>query len=207
MTEIRRPVFVSGENPGLTLYAPATDRVVAVASYWACVASPWGVGNALILWLNPEMPTPEGYGPGAIFTDNLALAQGLVITLTQHFPEFRGVALAQLAYREATCHHSFDGERYQVDCQTAETRIVVAWSQILDRKQVLWPQFPAGPAAYDLTTVICPCGEGQIGLNGEWLAGEVQIAQTAEGTTGSSAFLAFAETWIGPLPRGEAEAT
>jgi len=69
----------------------------------------------------------------------------------------------------------------------------------LDRKQVIWPRFPAGKAAYDLTTVICPCRVGRIQINGEFITGEVQTAQSAEGLLASSAFLAFAETWVGPL--------
>jgi hypothetical protein len=104
-----------------------------------------------------------------------------------------------LAYREATCQHTFDGDRYKVVCQAAETQIALEWGKILDRKQVVWPQFPAGPAAYDLTTTICPCKEAQIAVDGVALEGQVRLAQTAEGTMASSAFLAFAETWIGPL--------
>ncbi len=178
-----------------------------MASYWDCWASPWGIGHALILWLEPGTTAPRIIGRGGIFTDNLALAQGLVNTLAQHFPEFRGIPLAQLPYVEALCRHTFDGDSYRVVCQAAETQIEIAWGNILDRKQIIWPRFPAGPAEYDLTTVICPCGEGRVWLDGARLEGQAQMAQTAEGTTGSSAFLAFAETWIGPLARSEAGTT
>ena len=202
MIEIQRPVFVSGENPGLTLYVPGTDQIVAVASYWHCVVSPWGLGHALILWLAPGTATAKGIS-GGIFTDNLDLAQGLVNTLIQHFPEFQGIPLTQLNYHEAACEHTYDGNKYQVTCKTADTRMELEWSNILDRKQVLWGQFPAGPEMYDLTTVICPCGEGQVRLDGVLINGKVQTAQTKEGAPTSSAFLAFSETWIGPLAKNE----
>lgn len=200
MVDIRRPVFVSGENPGMTLFVPGTDRAAAAASYWNCTLSPWGVGRALILWLEPGSA-----GQGGIFSDNPAMAQGLVNSLVQYFPEFKGIPLTQLACMEAACQHTFDGDKYRAFCQTANTRIEIAWSKILDQKQVVWAQFPAGPLAYDLTTVICPCGEAQIWLNGVQVGGEVQTAQTAEGKTGSSAFLGLAETWIGPLAPEEAD--
>ena len=199
MIEIRRPVFVSGENPGLTLYAPGTDRVMAVTSYWNCVASPWGIGHALVLWLKPEITTDKVAGRLSVFTDNLALAQGLVNSLTQYFTEFQGVQLAQLDYLNARCQHTFDGDRYHVVCQTDATQIEIVWGKILDRKQVIWSRFPAGSEEYDLTTVICPCDEGQVKIDDVLLDGKVQTTKSAEGVAMSSAFLAFAETWIGPL--------
>jgi hypothetical protein len=151
----------------------------------------------MVLWLQPG-ETRAAHGAG-IYTDNLAMARGLVESLTMHFPEFRGIPLAQLAYMDATCKRAFDGGRYHVDCRTSTTWIGLEWARILDRKQVVWPRFPAGPAVYDLTTLICPCEEGRIRVQGIPIEGEVRLAQTAEGTASSSAFLAFAETWVGPL--------
>jgi hypothetical protein len=203
MSEIKRPVFFSGENPGMSLYVPGTEQLAAVASYWYCTDSPWGVGHALVLWLGTTPST--NIGQGGIFTDNLSLAQMLVKDLTQYFPEFRDVPVETLAYAEAHCEHTYDGACYRVMCQTPETKIEIEWSEVLDRKQVIWQQFPAGKAAYDLTTVICPCRAGQIQMNGKLMAGEVRTAQTASGVPSSTAFLAFAETWIGPLDRKEAK--
>lgn len=201
MNEIKRPVFFSGENPGMTLYVPGTEQPAAVASYWHCTDSPNGVGQALVLWLGI---TPSPAVQGGIFTDNLALAKVLVKNLTQHFPEFQGIPMETLAYVESRCEHTFDGTCYRVVCQTAEIKIEIEWAEILDRKQVIWQQFPAGEAAYDLTTVICPCRVGRLQINDTPVRGEVKVVQTASGAPASTAFLAFAETWIGPLDRSEA---
>lgn len=200
MSEIKRPVFFSGENPGMTLVVPGTEQLAAVASYWVCTDSPWGVGHALLLWLGT--PSTE-IGQGGIFTDNSKLAQVLVKDLTQHFPEFQGVPVNTLDYVDAKCEHSYDGTSYRVVCQTTAANVEVEWVELLDRKQVFWPQFPAGNVAYDLTTVICPCRAGHIQINGKLVTGEVQTAQAADGTFSSTAFLAFAETWIGPLDKKE----
>ena len=199
MTEIKRPVFFSGENPGMTLYVPGTEQVVAAASYWHCTDSPYGVGHALILWLVDGATPATDIGHGGIFTDNLHMAQVLVKNLTRHFPEFQDVSIETLAYVDARCEHTFDGACYRVVSQTPEIEIEMEWSDVLDRKQIIWPRFPAGQAVYDLTTVICPCLVGRIQINGKQLEGEVKMAQTVDGKPSSTAFLAFAETWIGPL--------
>ena len=198
MSEIKRPVFFSGENPGMTLYLPGTEKVTAVASYWHCTDSPQGTGHALVLWLTAKNDAAAPIGHGGIFTDNRALAQVLVETLTQHFPEFQDVPVDTLLYADAHCEHTYDGSHYRVQCQTPETLIELTWADLLDRKQVIWPQFPAGDTTFDLTTVICPCRFGEIQINGQALAGEVKTAQATDGALTSTAFLAFAETWIGP---------
>ena len=205
MAEIKVPVFFSGENPGMTLYAPGTEQVAAVASYWYCTDSPWGVGHALILWLGTETTTTTEIVRGSIFTDNLDLAQVLVNKLTQYFPEFKDIPVSTFAFVNARCEHTFDGDCYRVMCQTPETRIEMEWVGLLDRKQLIWPQFPAGTAAFDLTTVICPCQIGRIQLNGRLMEGEIKTSKTANGRPSSTAFLAFAETWIGPLDGKEDE--
>ena len=199
MTTIKRPVLFSGENPGMTLFIPDTEQVAAIVSYWYCTDSPHGVGHALIVWLaNSSMPVTEG-DQGQILTDNLDLAQVLVTKLTQYFPEFQDVPIESLAYVDARCEHVYDGSSYRVVCQTPETQIEVKWANVLDRKQVIWPRFPTGETAYDLTTVICPCRVGHIWINGEQIDGEVRTGQAADGKLSSTAFLAFAETWVGPL--------
>jgi hypothetical protein len=189
MTEVRRPVFMSGENPGITLYEPGTENIRAVASYWHCTDSPLGVGHVLILW--------AGSACQAIFTDHLTLARRLVEQLTQYFPEFQGVPVPDFSYCESQCGHTFDGQSYRVLCRASNLSIELEWTGLMDRKQFIWPRFPAGEASFDLTTVICPCQSARILVNGSPLAGEVKT--TAGGAPSSSAFLAFAETWIGPL--------
>jgi hypothetical protein len=198
MPDVSRPVLFCGENPGLTLYAPASNDAIAVASYWHCTHSPLGNGHALVLWLDPRA-VPDRHWRGGIFADNLPLARMLVENLTQHFPEFHGVPVTDLPYMTADCHHTSDGARsYTVQCASGAERLAVAWLDPLDHKQIRWPSFPAGPAAYDLTTVICPCRHATITINGHQIAGEVKTADR-DGWPSSSAFLAFAETWVGPV--------
>jgi len=196
MAEIKRPVFFSGENPAMTLYLPGTEQVTAVASYWHCTDSPHGLGHALIFWLADEIP---GMGHGGIFTDNIELAKVLATQLARHFPEFENIPVGTLPYTEAHCEHTYNGQSYRAVCQSAATQIKLEWVEVLDRKQVNWPGFPAGDATFDLTTVICPCKNGRIQINNNAVDGEVQTLKADDGFFRSTAFLAFAETWIGPV--------
>ena len=92
--ETKRPVFVCGENPAMTLYAPWAEQAVAIASFWHVTYSPQGTGNALVLgWIKAPCPVPRSL-PGGVFSDNLHLAHLLIDTLTRHFPEFREVDAA-----------------------------------------------------------------------------------------------------------------
>jgi hypothetical protein len=198
MPDIRRPVLFCGENPAMTLYAPATERVVAIASYWHCTYSAHGSGHALIFWQVPEPTSAQPLSSG-IYTDNLPLARMLVETLTQFFSEFQAVPVTTLPYLLAQCGHISDGaQHYTVTCTTAHISLLLQWADLLDYKQISWPQFPAGAQAFDLTTVICPCRYATITINEALLLGEVRTS-AADGWPTSSAFLAFAETWIGPV--------
>lgn len=192
--EVRRPVFLCGENPGLTLYEPGTDQIVVVASYWHCTDSPSGTGDALVLWMTG--PNAEA---SAIYTDNPLLARRLMEELTRHFPEFEGIPVTDLPVVGAICGHTFDGSAYRVECRAEAHRIELAWSGPLDRKQIVWPGFPAGQSTFDLTTVICPCASASLRVDGRPIVGEVRSDASRDGHPTSSAFLAFAETWIGPL--------
>jgi hypothetical protein len=191
----------------MTLYVPGTEQAVAIASFWHVAYSPHGTGNALVLWL-AENPLPGSpFSPGGIFSDNLPLARLLVDTLTRHFPEFRDVDVASLPYLQAQCRQTFNGsDRYTVTCQAESLRIVVEWIDLLDQKLILWPQFPAGAQAFDLSTVICPCRSGAISVDGVAVSGETQTGPASDGHLSSTAFLAFAESWLGPVKANDTEA-
>jgi hypothetical protein len=198
MSDGARPILLCGENPGMTLYASGGEEVVAVASYWHCTYSQLGGGQALVVWLNPAQAGDLAHVSG-VYTDNLPLARLLVEALTCHFPEFRAVPVATLPYILANCAHTSDGTHcYTATCTTDKHQLSVRWSELMGARQISWPAFPCGAAAYDLSTVICPCQQGEITVDGVALAGQLSLS-AIDGQKASSGFLAFAETWIGPL--------
>ena len=200
--DIRRPVFLSGENPGMTLYKPNTDEPLAVISYWHVTDSLYGIGNALVLWLDEKGFPESTLAFSGIFTDNQSLARTLMETLTRYFPEFESVPVDALKYHDARCEHTFDDSRqYRVNCTSGQDEIIVEWIDPLDRRAISWPGFPAGEQSFDLHNVICPCGVGTLSINGQMVDGKVKTGTRSDGYPSSSAFLAFAESWVGPLNR------
>jgi len=198
--DIKRPVFLSGENPGMTLYKSDTDYPVAIISYWHVIDSPHGIGNALVLWLDEIAVSESARTLSGIFTDNLSLARTLMQTLTRYFPEFSDVSVDALAYYEAHCEHVFnDSGQYRVTCKSGQNKIVVEWRDLLDRRSISWSGFPAGNQSFDLQNVICPCGSGTLIINDFVVNGTVKTGTRTDGHPSSTAFLAFAESWVGPI--------
>lgn len=200
--EIKRPVFVCGENPAVSLFDPGTKRVVAVASYWQITYSLHGPGNALVLWLAENSMPGSPFSPSGIFSDNIPLAKLLVNSLTRYFSEFRHFDVTALPYFEALCRQTHNGhDNYTVNCQAETLRVVVEWAEPLDQKFISYPGFQAGNQTFDLITVSCPCRSGSINVSGVPVFGEVQVNTEPDGDISSTAFLAFAETWLGPYPK------
>jgi hypothetical protein len=198
MIESRRPLALCGENPGITLYRPRSDAVVAVASYWRCVYSPHGDGEAILVWADPAGSGLDEAAPHAVYSDNAPLARYLATTFNDHFPEFRGYGFGALDPTPARFfQESHSGRYHRAACHAGERTVELVWRDPLDRKLLLWPDFPCGDRRFDLSTVICPCASATIAIDGRPVAGEVRATREGDAPQ-SSAFLAFCETWVGP---------
>lgn len=198
MIESKRPLALCGENPALTLYQPGTDTIVAVAGYWRCVYSPHGAGEAVLIWVDPAGSCLGDAAPQAIYSDNLPMARYIVATFNQHFPEFADLGFSEREPQTARIAWHADGaDAYRAVCHAGERTIALSWREILDRKLLLYPDFPCGPQRFDLSTVLCPCGDASLHVDGRPIAGEVHAARGGTAPQ-SSAFLAFCETWVGP---------
>lgn len=199
MLTYKQPVFFSGENPGFTLYAPESDAVVAIVSYWNCTYSAQGSGWALVVWAKTGI-SPFHAQPGHIWTNNPPLAMMLRDTLTQYFPEFKGCQAGHFPIHEAEGVLVNDGRQsYQVYCQAAGVKIAAAWLNPMACRQLSWPGLPAGPHQFDLSNVLLPCAAASLTINDQPVNGFPKTG-AHNGMPVSSAFLALAETWIGPLP-------
>ncbi|HEY8601595.1 MAG TPA: hypothetical protein VIL85_24425 [Thermomicrobiales bacterium] len=199
MSESKRPLALCGENPALTLYRPGTVEAVAVAGYWRCVYSPHGEGEAILVWVDPVGSGLGDAAPHAIYSDNLPMARYIVATFNQHFPEYQGLGFGALEPLPARFfQESHGGSYHRAACHAGPRTIELTWREILDRKLLSVPDFPCGERRFDLSTVLCPCGSATLVVDGRAIEGEVR-AQRDGDSPQSSAFLAFCETWVGPL--------
>jgi hypothetical protein len=194
--QIKQPVIFTGENPGLSLHRPGSGELVAAASYWRCTYSAHGEGNALILWLDRAA---AGVGDGtlaAIYADNAAMARSINDTLNQHFGDFQNKGFASVQPEAARFFQESDSRRYhRVVAHAAEHSIELVWRDVRDYQQMIVSEMAVGGRSFELATVICPCAEGAITIDGKPVQGEVRLTER-DGRPQSSAFLAFGESWV-----------
>jgi hypothetical protein len=199
MSAEKRPLALCGENPALALYQPGTTEIVAVAGYWRCVYSPHGAGEVVLAWVDPARSGLGDAAPQAVYSDNLPMARYIVQTFNQHFPEFAGLGLGACEPQPARLNWADAGDgSYRATCRAGSRMIALGWREILDRKLFLYPDFPCGERRFDLSTVLCPCGDASLTIDGRAIAGEVRAQRDGDAPQ-SSAFLAFCETWVGPV--------
>jgi hypothetical protein len=191
------PVVFSGENPGLTLFKPGTEERVAAISYWRCVYSEHGEGNALLTWVDPRaggLGDQEAYA--AIYTDNPAMARLVTERFNRHFGGFSDLGFEKVEPTQARFFQESDSRWYhRVVANDGSGVIELVWWDVMEYQHVIRQDFELGGAKWDLTTVICPCRSARVTVNNRPLEGEVRTRINAQGQPGSSCFLAFSETW------------
>lgn len=194
--QYKRPVIFCGENPGLSLYQSASGALVAAASYWRCTYSAHGEGNALIMWVDLN---GAGLGQGelrAIYADNAAMARFVTDTLNQHFANFQGRDFPSVQPQPARFFQESDSRRYhRVVCHADDHAVELVWQDVRDRQMIIGTDLELGGRSFELATVICPCARATITLDGSPVPGEVRLGER-DGHLQSSAFLAFAESWV-----------
>lgn len=192
-------VVFSGENPGLTLYKPGTEDRVAAVSYWRCVYSEHGEGNAMLIWVDAEGSGLGDIAPHAIYTDNPAMAKLVTERFNRHFGGFSDLGFENIEPTYARFFQESDSRWYhRVVCNDGSGVVELVWWDVIEHQQTLRQGFELGGTKWDLMTVICPCKEATITVNNHLVTGEVRTRTNADGKPGSSCFLAFSETWTEP---------
>ncbi len=190
---VKNDVVFAGENPLVMLYAPGTDDPVAVASYWRCSYSAAGEGSALVMWADPDGTGLGDLAPTGIFTDNPAMARLVWDHFNSHFDRLQGHGIEEVELEAARFTQQADGLRlHRVACSVGATTVELEWRDALEVFHTLTTT-TVGDSDWEVTSVICPCAAGGIRVNGIAAAGEVH---QPEGDFRSSAFLAFAESWV-----------
>jgi hypothetical protein len=188
-------VIFSGENPGLTLYKPGTEQVVAAVSYWRCVYSEHGDGNATLIWVDPDASGLGDSAPHAIYTDNPGVAQLVTERFTQHFGGFKDRGFPDVEPTWARFFQEGDGRWYhRVVSNSGVSVVELVWWDVIAHQLRQRSEYELGPTSWDLATVICPCKYATVTVNNRPVTGEVRWSGEGDDAQ-SSAFLAFSETW------------
>ena len=193
LLERKRPVAFAGENPMITLYRPGTEEAIAGVSAWRCTYSAHGAGFALALWCDPVAVGLPDLPATAVFAANAAMAEMVMTRFNQYQDGYQDRGVADIVPEPARFGQQFDGQRlHRITCVAHAVSIEVEWSDMLDAALSHF-DVQSGPERFDITTVICPCGDGAIIVNGTRLRGEVRVP---DDPMAGSAFLAFSETWV-----------
>jgi hypothetical protein len=193
-----RPVVFAGENPNLTLYRPAGGAppvMVVAASFWRCTWSPAGTGSVLVVWADPAASGLGENAPRAVWADNEPLGRLVTGRFVRHFVEFRGRRIAETAPRPAdfAARSGHDGS-LSVTCTAGGQRIELAWRAAED-PYLRAAEEPYGDVAYHVSSVLRPCGQADVAVDGRRLPGR-PLRSELDGQPHSSAFLAHSETWV-----------
>lgn len=190
-------VVFSGENPGLTLFKAGTEDRVAAVSYWRCVYSEHGEGNAMLIWVDPDASGLGDIAPHAIYTDNPAMAKLVTERFTRHFGGFNELGFENIEPTHARFFQESDSRWYhRVVANSGDSVVELVWAEVADYQPVLRQNHELGGTNWDLMTVICPCNFAQVMVNNEAVEGEVRTSTSDDGKPGSSCFLAYSETWV-----------
>jgi hypothetical protein len=170
------------------LYRAGSDDIVVLVSMWTARYSPVGSGRALLIRADPG---ESGLGPVApigSYTDDPELAKDVWEHFYRDYDTIRGRGIETGPPVPARFVEVSGGDRFhRITCVAATTTIELEWRDVLDCFQVT-----TRLTGFETSAVACPCAAAEVRVNGVAAHGEVH---QPEGWFGSSAALAFAETW------------
>lgn len=184
----RRGIKIAGENPMIILYRPGSDEIVVLVSIWTARWSPVGDGRALLIWTDPVGSELGAAAPTGIYTDNPDLAQYVWEHFYRDYDTIKGRGIETGEPIPTRFTEVSGGDRFhRISCVAADTTIELEWREVLDHFQVT-----TRLTGFETSAVAGPCRAAEVRVDGVPARGEVH---QPEGWFGSSAALAFAETW------------
>ena len=186
-------VAVIGENPGIRLIAKEGAAPSTSVSFWRVFQSPAGTGHVCFVTSDITGDGPSADDVRYAFTDNEKLAHYVATQLMTAFDK---------AYAENPFPVKLAKFERKGDTATAWTEVMVADGY---RVELTWRDFyepfaiesragvPHNP--YTIVSTFIPAKTAEVVINGKRAAG-VATPRMRGPRQSSSAFLAFAETWL-----------
>ncbi|TDD12694.1 hypothetical protein E1218_35255 [Kribbella turkmenica] len=185
---IQRGIAIAGENPMIILYRPGSDDIVVLVSMWTARYSPVGAGRALLVWADRTASGLGSEAPAGMYADNPELARYVWENFYRDYDTIRGRGIETGPVVPARFTEVSGGDRFhRITCVSATTTIELEWRDVLDTFQVM-----TRLTGFETSAIGRPCAGAEVRVNGVAARGEVH---QPEGWFGSSAALAFAETW------------
>ena len=182
-------VMMTGENSFIRLSPDGGKTLSDRASHWRVLWCPSGAGHVLFL-----QSTLTG-GRVQVYSDNIAVARWLQKSIeTLLFPAFADTALPVLGARFE--RHGGPWSSATETVQAASTRITLSWYDCIEPFVLNAPPgFNDRPIG--VFSTFFPARSAQLEIDGKVAAGAVWAEMRGD-RQGSSACLAWSETWVKP---------
>ena len=194
----------SGENPGIYLKQnPGSTTYSTLALFFRVILSPFGRGHAAIVLGAPETARGWPAVPNLIMTDNQRLMRWIVDGWVTKMPTFAGKAgLDAMTWLGCESVEKRPGDlksRYSETLRGSGATVEMIWRDMGPPLPVEVTKENSATKEHEMYSLFLEAKEAQVIVNGTRLAGGVAQRQFF-GRTMSTAFLAFSETWISPVP-------
>ncbi len=188
----------TGENPGMYLKETVDGPFVTLVSFFRVMLSPHGGGHAVVVLQDPQAKSASA--GNFCLTDNETLARWLVAGYVANFAAFKGLpALGDLAYRKLDrCAREGDATtRYGEIASGDGIELRLTWEGVGEAFALQLPPDKSATGKHRMLSVFAGARDGVATLNGKRLPGHA-VPREMAGRQITTAFLAFAESWIRP---------
>jgi hypothetical protein len=190
----------SCENPGMYLKESPDGKYVTVISFARTFFSPHGRGHAAFLFLDPHGDGQHPDRPNVCVTDNERLARYLTENFIASFPQFKGLpSLANFHFKDGQNFSTAGDPRssYSERFQSHLGEVTLTWSHLGEPFLVQLPREKSVTGKHAMFSLFISAAEARAVIDGRPVAGR-PFCRTYHGKALSTAFLAFAETWVRP---------
>ncbi len=188
----------SGENPGMYLREAADGPFVTLISFFRVVLSPHGRGHAAFIFQDPQGDGKDPNKRNMCITDNEPLARHLKDNFVAHFAAFKGVkALSNLRLERGSNFTASGDARttYTERFRGERGEISLTWEPLGDVFMVEFPKEKSATGRHEMFSLFVNASGVRVSVNGQGVAGR-PFPRDVLGKQGSTAFLAFSETWV-----------
>jgi len=186
-------VAVVGENPGIRLVTKEGAPPSTSVSFWRVLQSPAGAGHVCFITsdITGDGPTPDDVR--VAFADNAKLAEYVALQLMTAFDK----AYGEKPFPVKTARFERSGDAataWKETIRSADTTVDLVWRDFYE-PFVIESRAGAPHNPYTILSTFIPARAADVIINGARAAGNP--TPRMRGTRqSSSAFLAFAETWL-----------
>ena len=187
-------ILIAGENHILCLRAERDGPDAALVNHFRLRLSPHGPGHAVFVLADPNAADPRN----ACYTDNPALANWLLDWYLRGSPIYSDLqGLNDLPFVPAGGFTFVDElpRRWTETVRAGDVAIRAVWNDLAAPFQVERHGPTGEPGAMDVFSVLLSASDASLDINGQEVPGVVFPRQVGRQPI-TSAFLAFAESWV-----------